>query len=91
MPSLAVEDVILEFRNLHAELEIKPTSSQYQHLIIYCCEFFKVHAALDMVDQMFKEGLTLSFETFNSILEACDKSCEYNLVGSSNVFNDTSS
>lgn len=80
MPSLAVEDVILEFRNLHAELEIKPTSSQYQHLIIYCCEFFKVHAALDMVDQMFKEGLTLSLETFNSILEACDKSCEYNLV-----------
>ncbi|XP_015170188.1 pentatricopeptide repeat-containing protein At4g04790, mitochondrial-like isoform X2 [Solanum tuberosum] len=79
MPS-AVEDVILEFKNLHAELAIRPTSSQYQKLIMYCCELFKVHAALDMVDQMFEAGLTLSLETFNSILEACDKSCEYNLV-----------
>lgn len=80
MPSLAVEDVILEFKNLHAELELRPTSSQYQKLIMYCCELFKVYAALDMVDQMFEGGLTLSLETFNSILQACDKSCEYNLV-----------
>ncbi|KAK4714848.1 hypothetical protein R3W88_020755 [Solanum pinnatisectum] len=79
MPS-AVEDVILEFKNLHAELEIRPTLSQYQKLIMYCCELFKVHAALDMVDQMFEAGLPLSLETFNSVLEACDKSCEYNLV-----------
>ncbi|XP_059284447.1 pentatricopeptide repeat-containing protein At4g04790, mitochondrial-like [Lycium ferocissimum] len=80
MPNLAVEDVILEFKNLHAELELRPISSQYQKLIMYCCELFKVHAALDMVDQMFEAGLTLPLETFNSILEACDKSCEYNLV-----------
>ncbi|XP_004244155.1 pentatricopeptide repeat-containing protein At4g04790, mitochondrial isoform X2 [Solanum lycopersicum] len=79
MPS-AVEDVILEFKNLHAELELRPTFSQYEKLIRYCCELFKVHAALDMVDQMFEAGLTLSLETFNSILEACDKSREYNLV-----------
>ncbi|MCD7463903.1 hypothetical protein HAX54_051680 [Datura stramonium] len=80
MPSLAVEDVILEFKNLHAELELRPASSQYQMLITHCCELLKVHAALDMVDQMFEAGLTLPLETYNSILEACDKSCEYNLV-----------
>ncbi|CAN4104074.1 unnamed protein product [Withania somnifera] len=80
MQSLAVEDVILEFKNLHAELELRPASSQYQKLIMYFCELFKVHAALELVDQMYEGGLTLSVETFNSILEACDKSCEYNLV-----------
>ncbi|KAM3302517.1 hypothetical protein P3S67_017019 [Capsicum chacoense] len=75
IPSLAVEDIILEFKNLHAELELKLASSQYQNLIKYCCELFKVHAALDMVDQMFEGGMKLSLETLNSILEACDKSC----------------
>ncbi|KAK4355281.1 hypothetical protein RND71_024252 [Anisodus tanguticus] len=75
-----VEDIILEFKKLYAELELRPISSQYQKLIMYCCELFKVHAALDMVDQMFEAGLTLPLETFNSILEACDKSREYNLV-----------
>ncbi|KAJ8542936.1 hypothetical protein K7X08_005459 [Anisodus acutangulus] len=80
IPNLAVEDIILEFKKLYAELELRPISSQYQKLIMYCCELFKVHAALDMVDQMFEAGLTLPLETFNSILEACDKSCEYNLV-----------
>ncbi|KAK4341824.1 hypothetical protein RND71_037640 [Anisodus tanguticus] len=69
-----VEDIILEFKNLHAELELRPISSQYQMLIMYCCELFKVHAALDMVDQMFEAGLTLPLKSFNSILEACDKS-----------------
>ncbi|XP_047271586.1 pentatricopeptide repeat-containing protein At4g21880, mitochondrial isoform X6 [Capsicum annuum] len=39
-----------------------------------------VHAALDMVDLMFEGGMKLSLETLNSILEACDKSCEYQLV-----------
>ncbi|PHT43898.1 hypothetical protein CQW23_17923 [Capsicum baccatum] len=80
IPSLAVEDIILEFKNLHAELELKLASSQYQNLIKYCCELFKVHAALDMVDLMFEGGMKLSLETLNSILEACDKSCEYQLV-----------
>ncbi|PHT77292.1 hypothetical protein T459_20814 [Capsicum annuum] len=79
IPSLAVEDIILEFKNLHAELELKLASSQYHNLIKYCCELFKVHAALDMVDQMFEGGMKLSLETLNSILEACDKSCEYQL------------
>lgn len=77
---LLLEDVMLEFKNLHAELELTPTSSQYQKLIMYCCELFKVHVALDMVDQMFEAGVTLTLETFNSILDACDKGCEYNLV-----------
>lgn len=33
-----------------------------------------------MVDEMFEAGLTLSLDTVHSILEACEQSCDYNLV-----------
>ncbi|KAK2984793.1 hypothetical protein RJ640_004618 [Escallonia rubra] len=98
MPNLAVKDVVSSFKNLHTELEIKPSSVPYEKLIRYCCDSLKlictltkrtvslllqcaqVHVALDTVDQIFEAGLGLSIETFNSILDACDESCDYNLV-----------
>ncbi|KAK3001078.1 hypothetical protein RJ639_022249 [Escallonia herrerae] len=75
-----VKDVVSSFKNLHTELEIKPSSVPYEKLIRYCCDSLKVHVALDTVDQIFEAGLGLSIETFNSILDACDESCDYNLV-----------
>ncbi|KAF5942718.1 hypothetical protein HYC85_020360 [Camellia sinensis] len=80
MPNLAVEDVFLNFKNLHRELEVTPSSASYEKLIRHCCDSLKVHMALDIVDQMFEAGLTLSIETFHSILHACEESCDYNLV-----------
>ncbi|KAL6544431.1 hypothetical protein OROMI_023293 [Orobanche minor] len=75
-----VEDIIVKFQNLHTKLELLPTSVQYEKLVTYCCEFFKVHAALDVVDKAFESGIGLSLETFHSILDACSRSCEFNLV-----------
>ncbi|VFQ78765.1 unnamed protein product [Cuscuta campestris] len=80
IPNLAVEDIVLKFKNLHAEMDLTPTSAQYEKLIKFFCELLKVHVALDLVDQMHKQSLTLSKEAFHVILDACEKSCEYNLV-----------
>ncbi|KAL2476241.1 Pentatricopeptide repeat-containing protein [Abeliophyllum distichum] len=80
IPNLAVEDIIDKFKTSHAKLDVLPTSTQYEKLIRYSCEFLKVHEALNMVDEMVEAGLTLSLDTFHSILEACDQSCDYNLV-----------
>ncbi|KAL6538409.1 hypothetical protein OROGR_012397 [Orobanche gracilis] len=113
----AVEDIIVKFQHLHTTFELLPTSVQYEKLVTYCCEFFKVyanrrliqlikfhlwkrnpnrtpvapgarlyllaeyvHAALDVVDKAFESGIGLSLETFHSILDACSRSCEFNLV-----------
>ncbi|KAL6543198.1 hypothetical protein OROHE_010718 [Orobanche hederae] len=114
-----VEDIIVKFQNLHTKFELLPTSVQYEKLVTYCCEFFKVyanrrliqlikftlwkrnpkptpaapgarfcllaeylqvHAALDVVDKAFESGIGLSLETFHSILDACSRSCEFNMV-----------
>ncbi|CBI20513.3 unnamed protein product, partial [Vitis vinifera] len=80
MPNLAVEDVILKFKDLHAQLVVTPSSTSYNKLVTYCCDSFKVHAALDIVDQMCEAGLTLSIEMFHSILRASEESFEFNLV-----------
>ncbi|KAJ4966309.1 hypothetical protein NE237_018158 [Protea cynaroides] len=80
MPNLAVEDAILKFKVLHEKLEVAPSSTSYEKLIVYCCDSLKVHAALDLVDQMFQLGLTLSFESLNSILRASEESCDLELV-----------
>ncbi|XP_057950373.1 pentatricopeptide repeat-containing protein At4g04790, mitochondrial-like isoform X2 [Malania oleifera] len=80
MPNLAVEDVILKFRNLHAKVEVTPSSISYEKLITYCCDLLKVHMAFDIVDQLGEAGITLSTETLNSMLHACEESCEFNLV-----------
>ncbi|XP_058219972.1 pentatricopeptide repeat-containing protein At4g21880, mitochondrial-like isoform X2 [Rhododendron vialii] len=80
VPNLAVDDVISKFKHLHLELEVVPSSAAYEKLIGHCCNSLKAHVALDIVDQMFEAGLTLSIETFHSILCACEESCDYNLV-----------
>ncbi|EEF39536.1 pentatricopeptide repeat-containing protein At4g04790, mitochondrial isoform X2 [Ricinus communis] len=80
VPNLAVEDAILKFKNLHVMLEMPPSSKSYEKLIIYSCDLLKVHAALDIVDQMCKADLTLSIDVLNSILRACEESFEFNLV-----------
>ncbi|KAA8526940.1 hypothetical protein F0562_008831 [Nyssa sinensis] len=80
IPNLAVEDVILKFKNLHTKLEVTPSSISYEKLIKYSCDSLKVHVALDIVDHMLEEGLTLSMEMLHSVLQACEHSCEYNLV-----------
>ncbi|CAI9756968.1 unnamed protein product [Fraxinus pennsylvanica] len=80
IPNLEVEDIIDKFKSLHAKLDVLPTSAQYERLIGYSCELHKVHQALNMVDEMFEAGLTLSLDAFHSILEACEQSCDYNLV-----------
>ncbi|KAK7856947.1 pentatricopeptide repeat-containing protein [Quercus suber] len=74
-----VEDVISKFKNFHAKLEVTPSSSSYAELITYCCDSLKVHAALDLVDEMCEVGLTLSIEVLHSILHATEESCEFNL------------
>ncbi|XP_019196928.1 PREDICTED: pentatricopeptide repeat-containing protein At4g04790, mitochondrial-like isoform X2 [Ipomoea nil] len=80
VPNLAVEDIVLKFKNLHAEMDVTPSSAQWEKLIKFSCELLKVHIALDIVDQMYEQGLALSIEAFNLILGACEESYEYNLV-----------
>ncbi|WCJ37205.1 Pentatricopeptide repeat (PPR) superfamily protein [Euphorbia peplus] len=78
--TLAVDDAILKFKNLHSVVDVTPSAESYEKLILYCCEFLKVHAALDMVDEMCKEGLILPVGTLNSILRAIEESFDFNLV-----------
>ncbi|XP_042042025.1 pentatricopeptide repeat-containing protein At4g04790, mitochondrial-like isoform X1 [Salvia splendens] len=80
MPNLAVEGIIRKFRALHTKIEVLPTSVQYEKLIAYSCKFFKIHEALDVVDEALGSGVSLSLDTIHSILDACDRSCEFNLV-----------
>ncbi|KAB2095947.1 hypothetical protein ES319_A01G075700v1 [Gossypium barbadense] len=80
IPNLAVEDLFLKFKSLHMKFEITPSSASYEKLITYCCDLHKVHFALDIVDQMCEEGLSLSIEMLHSILHASEENYEYNLV-----------
>ncbi|XP_073273049.1 pentatricopeptide repeat-containing protein At4g04790, mitochondrial-like isoform X1 [Primulina huaijiensis] len=80
IPNLAVDDVIVKFHGLLAKLEVLPTSAQYEKLIRYSCDILKVHEALSLADEAWKSDLTLTLETFHVILDACDRSCEYNMV-----------
>lgn len=77
---LKIEDVITKFKDLHQMLEISPSSSSYEKLILHSCALFKVHVALDIVDEMCEAGLALSTEVLHSILQICDETSEYNLV-----------
>nr|XP_011469580.1 PREDICTED: pentatricopeptide repeat-containing protein At4g21880, mitochondrial-like isoform X2 [Fragaria vesca subsp. vesca] len=80
IPNLAVEDIISKFRNLHTKLEVTPSSASYEKLIIYCCDSLQVHAALELVDEMFELGLTFSLEALHSVLQASSENCDFNLV-----------
>ncbi|KAK7401902.1 hypothetical protein VNO78_13754 [Psophocarpus tetragonolobus] len=80
IPNLTVEDVIQKYKDLHQRLEVSPSSSSYEKLILHSCALLKVHEALDIVDEMCEEGLTLSIEVLHSILQICEDTSEYNLV-----------
>ncbi|KAK7324653.1 hypothetical protein VNO77_28384 [Canavalia gladiata] len=80
IPNLLVEDVIKKFKDLHKRLEVSPSSSSYEKLILHSCALLKVHVAVDIVDEMCAAGLTLSTEVLHSILQICDKTSEYHLV-----------
>ncbi|KAJ6423265.1 hypothetical protein OIU84_024246 [Salix udensis] len=80
IPNLAVEDVVSKFKTLHTILKMSPSSTSYEKLIVYSCNLLKVHLALDIVDQMCKEGLTVSINTIHSILNATEESLNFNLV-----------
>ncbi|KAL5540025.1 hypothetical protein UlMin_043980 [Ulmus minor] len=80
IPNLVVEDAITTFKNLHAKLEVTPSSASYEKLIRYCSDLLKVHMALNLVDEMLEAGLTVSIEALHYILHACEESCNFNLV-----------
>ncbi|CAL1354379.1 unnamed protein product [Linum trigynum] len=80
IPNLEVEDVILKFKELHSELGIKPSMGSYEQLIAYCCDKLKVYVALDLVDQIYEDQLSLSMDTFCKLLDAIDESSDYILV-----------
>ncbi|XP_061341805.1 pentatricopeptide repeat-containing protein At4g21880, mitochondrial-like [Gastrolobium bilobum] len=80
IPNLLVEDAIEKFKDLHQNLEVTPSSSSYEKLILHSCALLKPHVALDIVDEMCEAGLTLSTEVLHSILQTCDEASEYNLV-----------
>ncbi|XP_018810795.2 pentatricopeptide repeat-containing protein At4g04790, mitochondrial [Juglans regia] len=80
IPNLVVEDVVSKFKNFHVKLEVAPSSTTYEELITYCCDSLKVHAALDLVDEMCEVGLTLSLEALHSVLHAIEESFDFNLV-----------
>ncbi|POO00467.1 Pentatricopeptide repeat [Trema orientale] len=79
-PNLAVEDVILTFKNLHAKLDVTPSRGSYEKLIKYCCDLHKVHVALDLIEELCKGDLPVSTEAINHLLFACGLSYNFNLV-----------
>ncbi|ERN17305.1 hypothetical protein AMTR_s00037p00059950 [Amborella trichopoda] len=80
LANLEVEKAILILKKMHKKLEMQPSTLSYEKLIQYCCESCKVHAALDVVEQMCQSGVTLSVETLHPILCASEQSCEHDLV-----------
>ncbi|XP_021287856.1 pentatricopeptide repeat-containing protein At4g21880, mitochondrial-like isoform X3 [Herrania umbratica] len=80
IPNLKVEDTFLKFKSLHKKFTIIPSSASYEMLITYCCDFHKVHVALDMVNEMCELGLSLSIEMLHRISHACEESYEFHLV-----------
>ncbi|QHO12597.1 pentatricopeptide repeat-containing protein At4g04790, mitochondrial isoform X1 [Arachis hypogaea] len=80
IPNLSIENVITKFKDLHQTLEVSPSSSSYEKLILHSCTLREVRVALDIVDEMCEEGLTLSNEMLQSILQTCEETSEYNLV-----------
>ncbi|KAI3508538.1 hypothetical protein L1887_23546 [Cichorium endivia] len=77
---LNIEDIVIKFNDLQAELKVPSSSVPYEKLIKKCCVSLEVRLAIDLVESMFEEGLNVRINTFNSILTAWYTSCEYNLV-----------
>ncbi|KAK7345976.1 hypothetical protein VNO80_20489 [Phaseolus coccineus] len=80
IPNLAVEDIIPKVNNMHGTLEVLPSWSSYEKLILHCCGLDKVGDALDIVEQMCNAGFYLSTDVLQFILQICEESYEYILV-----------
>ncbi|GLT51456.1 hypothetical protein SLA2020_248650 [Shorea laevis] len=80
IPNLVVEDVVLKFESLHMKFEITPSLESYKELIKFCCSSRKVQLALDIVNQISQDGLSLSIDMLNCILHALEENHECNLV-----------
>ncbi|KAJ0106173.1 hypothetical protein Patl1_19502 [Pistacia atlantica] len=91
IPNLEVEGIISKFRDLHAKLEIKPSSASYEKLIAYTINrvayiynygkhIVAVNKIEEFLDEIFGAGSTLSTSTLNSILIACEDKDVYELV-----------
>ncbi|KAM7262070.1 hypothetical protein ACFE04_021147 [Oxalis oulophora] len=74
-----VEDAILEFKNFYMKLDLTSSSASFERLVTYCCQYGKVHEALDLVDEMREAGLTLTLDRLHAILNA-SANFEFNLV-----------
>ncbi|KAJ6887042.1 hypothetical protein NC651_027408 [Populus alba x Populus x berolinensis] len=77
---ITVEDVVSKFKTLHRVMEMSPSSTSYERLIVYSCNSLKVHHAIDMVDELCEEGFTISINTIHSMLNASEASLDFNLV-----------
>ncbi|KAK8471692.1 hypothetical protein PHAVU_003G295700 [Phaseolus vulgaris] len=80
IPNLAVEDIITKVNNMHGILEVLPSRSSYEKLILHFCGLDKVGDALDIVEQMCNAGFYLSTGVLQFILQICEESYEYILV-----------
>ncbi|KAJ6293213.1 hypothetical protein OIU78_025239 [Salix suchowensis] len=80
IPNLAVEDVVSKFKILHTVMEMSPSSTSYERLIVYSCNLLQVHHAIDIVEQLCDEGFTVSINTIHSMLNASEANLDFNLV-----------
>ncbi|KAE9599793.1 hypothetical protein Lal_00045672 [Lupinus albus] len=80
IPNVSVEDLFTIFKDLHQRLDVSPSSSSYEKLILRSCALLKVPTALGIVDEMCEAGLIVSTEVLHSILQTCEETCQYNLV-----------
>ncbi|XP_073009231.1 pentatricopeptide repeat-containing protein At4g04790, mitochondrial-like isoform X2 [Typha latifolia] len=80
IPNLVAEEVVSKFITLHQRLKMSPSIALYHKLITLCCNSSKVHAALDVADKMCQSGLNVSIESFQPIIHACERSCEFDMV-----------
>ncbi|KAJ6332820.1 hypothetical protein OIU77_008802 [Salix suchowensis] len=80
IPNLAVEDVVSKFKTLHTVMEMSPSSTSYERLIVYSCNLLQVHHAIDIVEQLCDEGFTVSINTIHSMLNASEANLDFNLV-----------
>eukprot|EP01018_Ginkgo_biloba_P009189 Gb_41556 [translate_table: standard] len=78
--NMELEKILSIFKRMHEKLEVQPSSSSYNKLIGYCCETFEVHIALDLFEDMCKQGLAISADTFHPIMRASERSNELDLI-----------
>ncbi|GKV45806.1 hypothetical protein SLEP1_g52851 [Rubroshorea leprosula] len=59
------------------KFEITPSLESYKELIKFCCSSRKVQLALDIVNQISQDGLSLSIDMLSCILHAIEENYEW--------------